>query len=105
MASATTKMNALPGFSSTLGTKPATSVFSVLTTGGTEIAIAWRGWDLTDELLNNFLSREENTDLLLIAEKWFGSRTGKQKKSLTMRDNRGEVLELSLPQAVPLGPW
>ncbi|MDQ4087328.1 MAG: DUF2026 domain-containing protein [Pseudomonadota bacterium] len=61
--------------------------------------------DLTDQLIDHFLSRPVNTDLLQIAEVWFGSRRGKQKPTITMGSNDGLFRELALPTTIATGPW
>jgi len=61
--------------------------------------------ELTESLINNFLAREQNIDLLKIAEVWFGSHRKEQKKNFAMQDNLGEVFMLSLPKSTAIGAW
>lgn len=61
--------------------------------------------DLTEALIDHFLDRPANGDLLLIAEKWFGSPRAKQQQSFAMVNDLGEVQKLSLPIAVAAGAW
>lgn len=61
--------------------------------------------DLTESLIDNFLKRPANTDLLLIAERWFGSPRAKQPESFAMMNDLGEVHKLTLPPSVAAGSW
>lgn len=61
--------------------------------------------DLTESLIDNFLDRPANGDLLMIAEQWFGSPRGKQQQSFAMVNDVGEVQQLSLSNAVAAGTW
>lgn len=61
--------------------------------------------ELTESLIDNFLGRPANGDLLMIAEKWFGSRRGKQPRAFAMMNDLGEVQHLSLPMTVATGTW
>jgi hypothetical protein len=60
---------------------------------------------LSENLIDNFLSRPINTDLLSIAETWFGSRRGKQKPTISMCSNDGIVRHLTLPTTVARSAW
>ncbi|WP_324261628.1 DUF2026 family protein [Altererythrobacter sp. H2] len=61
--------------------------------------------DLSEELIDHFLSRPINTDLLGIAEAWFGSRRGKQRPTISMGSNDGIVRHLTLPPTIARGAW
>lgn len=61
--------------------------------------------DMTDAMIGEFLSHPHNTDLLLVADGWYGGRRSKQKHALTMQDNLGERIELRLPATTAIGAW
>lgn len=61
--------------------------------------------DMTEAMIDEFLSRDQNRDLLMIADGWYGSRKGRQKPALTILDNRGEKIELRLPATTATGSW
>lgn len=61
--------------------------------------------ELTDQLVDRFVNRVGNRDLLNVAETWFGKRTGKQKPSIMMGNSQGGPLKLSLPQTIATGFW
>lgn len=61
--------------------------------------------DLTERLIDNFVSKPVNGDLIHIAETWFGSRGAKQKTRFAMQDDLKNVLSLSLPGTVAIGSW
>ena len=61
--------------------------------------------DLSEMLIDHFLSRPVNTDLLQIAEVWFGNRRAKQRPTLTIGSNDGLVRELALPTTIARGAW
>jgi len=60
---------------------------------------------LTERLIDKFLGRAQNTDLLNVGDVWFGNRRKDQKKTFAMQDDLGKVLELSLPRTVAVGAW
>ena len=61
--------------------------------------------DMTEAMIGEFLGRAQNTDLLLIADSWFGGRHRKQKRAMTIQDNLGEKIELRLPATTAIGAW
>ncbi len=61
--------------------------------------------ELTDHLLDGFLGKQVNADLLQVAIGWFGNRRGKQPSSFSMRDEKGRVTRLSLPTTIATGSW
>jgi hypothetical protein len=61
--------------------------------------------ELTDQLLNGFLGRRVNADLLNVAIAWYGKHRSKQASTFAMRDENGEVSRLSLPDTIALGSW
>lgn len=61
--------------------------------------------DLSEELIDRFLNRSANTDLLNVAEAWFGSRRGKQKSKISMGSNDGIVRHLTLPTTIARSTW
>jgi len=61
--------------------------------------------DLTDELINHFLSKPTNTDLLNVADAWSGSRRGKQRPTIRMGSNDGIIRDLALPTTITRGSW
>lgn len=61
--------------------------------------------DLTDELLDSFLNKQVNEDLLRVAMAWYGKRRDKQKSSFEMRDEKGGAIRLSLANTVATGSW
>jgi hypothetical protein len=60
---------------------------------------------LTERLIDNFLRRVTNTDLLQVAEAWFGTRRRKQRPTLAMGSNDGIIRHLTLPSTVANGAW
>lgn len=61
--------------------------------------------ELTEQLIDRILERPLNTDIIQIAEAWFGARRGKQKPSMRVGSNDGIVRELTLPATVARGAW
>lgn len=61
--------------------------------------------ELTDQLLDGFLAREVNSDLLQVAIAWYGNHRSKQVPTFAMRDEKGAPFQLSLPAASALGSW
>jgi len=60
---------------------------------------------LTDALVDNFLKRPGNQDLVFVGEAWFGSRRAKQEPKFAMRDSHGQVFDLTLPSTAANGAW
>lgn len=60
---------------------------------------------LSEELIDRFLGRVANTDLLHVAEAWFGSRRGKQQPRMQIGSNDGIVRNLALPPTIARGAW
>lgn len=52
---------------------------------------------LTNEIIQRFLGRPVNTDLIQVAEHWFGNRRAKQQQHNQMMNEKGEVISLRLP--------
>ena len=61
--------------------------------------------DLSERLINRILERPINTDIIQIADTWFGSHRGKQKPSMTIGSNDGIIRQLRLPNTLARGPW
>jgi hypothetical protein len=61
--------------------------------------------DLSERLIDRILERPINTDIIHIADTWFGARRRKQKPSLTIGSNDGLVRELRLPNTLARGAW
>lgn len=61
--------------------------------------------ELTASLLANFLKRPANSDLIHVAEAWFGSAKGKQRPTFDMVNDLGEVTNLKLPVNAASGSW
>lgn len=61
--------------------------------------------DMTKAMLDRFLGRAQTTDLLSIADSWYGGCRCKQKPALTMQDDLGEKIELRLPATTATGAW
>lgn len=61
--------------------------------------------DLSERLIDSILTRPINTDIIHIANKWFGSRRGRQKPSMTIGSNDGMVRKLKLPNTLARGAW
>lgn len=61
--------------------------------------------ELTEQLLDRFLARRVNADLLQVAIAWYGSHRSKQAPSFAMRDEKGAVSRLLLPATTALGSW
>ena len=61
--------------------------------------------DLSERLIDRILERPLNTDIIQIADTWFGRRRGRQRPSLTIRSNDGIVRELTLPNTLARGAW
>ena len=61
--------------------------------------------ELTDRLLDRFLSRPSSGDLLQVAETWFGHRRKPQVKTLEMGDSAGDRYTLTIPDTVARSAW
>lgn len=61
--------------------------------------------DLTEELIDHFLGRQLNADLLQVAIAWFGSRRGRQAPTFAMGDEKGQVHHLALANTAATGSW
>lgn len=61
--------------------------------------------ELTDRLLDSFLGKQVNADLLKVAIAWYGNRRGKQSPAFSMADEKGQVTRLSLPTTIATGSW
>lgn len=61
--------------------------------------------ELTHTLLERFGKRPANSDLIHIAETWFGTPKGKQLPTFAMMNDLGEVTNLKLPANVATGSW
>ena len=61
--------------------------------------------DLSERLIDRILERPLNTDIIQIADTWFGTRRGRQRPSLTIESNNGIVRELTLPNTLARGAW
>jgi len=66
---------------------------------------AYANPDITTKIIDDFFARDESTDLIKVAEAWYGTRRGKQKPNCAMKSDRGEVFDLRLPATVALGSW
>lgn len=60
---------------------------------------------LTDELLDNFLGKQINADLIKVAAAWYGNRRARQEPTFAMSDGQGRVTHLSLATTVANGAW
>lgn len=61
--------------------------------------------ELTEMLIDRFLNRAMDTDLLLAADQWFGDRRKDQQKSMVLGDSAGAPHTLTLPSTVATGAW
>jgi hypothetical protein len=61
--------------------------------------------ELTHTLLKKFGKRPANSDLIHVAETWFGTPKGKQLATFAMINDLGEVTNLKLPANVATGSW
>jgi hypothetical protein len=61
--------------------------------------------DLSERLIDSLLNRSLNTDIIQIADQWFGSRRGRQRPLMTIGGNDGIVRELRLPNTLARGAW
>ncbi|WP_171899181.1 DUF2026 family protein [Sphingobium sp. RAC03] len=60
---------------------------------------------LTNELIGRFMKRPANSDLIQIADHWFGNRRAKQAVTSQMFNDLGEVTTLNLPKISANGAW
>lgn len=60
---------------------------------------------LTDKLLDGFLAKRFNEDLIKVAMAWYGKRRAKQMPTFAMQDERGLVTRLSLAATVATSSW
>ncbi len=67
--------------------------------------IALPSGELTYALLEKFGERPANSDLINVAEAWFGTPKGKQVQTFAMINDLGEVTNLKLPANVAIGSW
>ena len=61
--------------------------------------------DLTERMIDHILARPINTDIIHIADSWFGNKRGKQQPSVTIGSNDGIVRKLRLPYTLARGAW
>lgn len=61
--------------------------------------------DLTDKLLDGFLAKRFNEDLIEVAMAWYGKRRAKQMPTFAMQDEKGRVSRLSFAATVANGSW
>lgn len=61
--------------------------------------------ELTHALLEKFGKRPANSDLIHVAETWFGTSKGKQLPTFAMINDLGQVTNLKLPTKVATGSW
>lgn len=60
---------------------------------------------LTNELIERFMNRPVNSDLIQVADHWFGNRRAKQASTNRMMNDLGEVISLTLPPIAANGAW
>jgi hypothetical protein len=61
--------------------------------------------EMSEHIVDRFLEKPSNTDLLNIAESWFGRRSSKQAPNISMQNDLGEINELHLSRTVARGSW
>jgi len=61
--------------------------------------------ELTHALLEKFGKRPANSDLINVAETWFGTPQGRQIQTIAMINDLGEVTNLNVPANVAKGSW
>lgn len=61
--------------------------------------------DMTKAIIDEFLDHTRNTDLLMIANSWYGGPRRKQKRAMTIQNNFGENIDLSLAATKATGAW
>jgi hypothetical protein len=60
---------------------------------------------LSNRLLEKFIARERNHDLVNVTDAWFGSRHAQQRPTFTMADESGRIFELLLATTFGTGAW
>lgn len=61
--------------------------------------------EMSEHIVDRFLEKPTNTDLLNIAESWFGKRSSKQTPTMAMQNDLGEISQLHLPKTIARGSW
>ncbi|WP_085850678.1 DUF2026 family protein [Pacificibacter marinus] len=61
--------------------------------------------EMSEQIVDHFLEKPSNRDLLHVAERWFGRRSSKQALNMSMQDDLGEIIKLHLPRTVARGSW
>jgi hypothetical protein len=61
--------------------------------------------DLSELLLDKFVSRQVNRDVLQVAATWYGNRRTKQAPNFSMLDEKGRITKLSLAKTLATGAW
>ncbi|MET3762216.1 hypothetical protein ABIB28_002770 [Sphingomonas sp. UYEF23] len=61
--------------------------------------------DLTEELVDHFLGRPINADLIQVATAWYGRRRANQAPTFAMGDKKGSVTRLGLAMTLANGSW
>lgn len=61
--------------------------------------------EMTEAMIDDFLGRAANTDLLLIADAWYGGRRREQSRAQAMQNDLGEVINMRLPSTTAVGAW
>lgn len=60
---------------------------------------------LTNTMIQRFIDKPVSSDLIQIANHWFGNRRAKQKPTSQMMNDLGEVTTLRLPPVAANGAW
>jgi Protein of unknown function (DUF2026) len=60
---------------------------------------------LTLEIMEQFVSVPANSDLLEIAQTWYGTPKSKLRSSIHMQSNDGVLHQLTLPSTIATGAW
>lgn len=61
--------------------------------------------ELTEALIDRFISTSSAVDLIQVAEVWFGKRRRPQASSIQMGDSTGEQFDLKLPRSIVSSSW
>lgn len=61
--------------------------------------------DMTEAMVDDFLGRPANTDLLLVADAWYGGRRRVQSRTKAMQTDLGEVINMRLPPTTAISAW
>lgn len=61
--------------------------------------------ELTDTLVDRFLSTPSARDLIGVTDAWFGKRRQSQARSFQMADSTGERFDLTLPRTTVSSSW